>query len=288
MFIASEARAPRDIEQAVHRVAVVLASVPAAQSKLRASNPFGVWDQAAMTLLMLRTVDRDSYDRFTNGQADACDVGQALRSERLVPLVTARGVSLTDEETPAPRPVESGRRMQGRAADVLPRRITAFCNHPSRNTPKTRMKQNMPQRLRPMQVWKAYNRLQPTDSMSPCCPDIDRSRRDHRDDGLRSRRRYVNLSPCRPKCLPAQTACSLRHRLRLSVMHRVDGSVVPLGAVTYSRSMFDPSRLAPDARVRFPGGEGAVTLVRVRQGPYWEFVFRDPSGGFGEGDAAGG
>ena len=46
--------------------------------------------------------------------------------------------------------------------------------------------------------------------------------------------------------------------------------------------MFDPSRLVPDARVRFPGGGDAVTLVRVQQGPYWEFVFRDPAGGFGE------
>ena len=46
--------------------------------------------------------------------------------------------------------------------------------------------------------------------------------------------------------------------------------------------MFDPSQFVPDARVRFPGGEDAVTLVRVRQGPYWEFVFRDASGGFGE------
>ena len=46
--------------------------------------------------------------------------------------------------------------------------------------------------------------------------------------------------------------------------------------------MFDLSRLTPDARVRFPGDEAAVTLVSVRQGPYWEFVFRGPSGGFGE------
>ena len=46
--------------------------------------------------------------------------------------------------------------------------------------------------------------------------------------------------------------------------------------------MFDPSRLTPDARVRFPGDEAAVTLVSVRQGPFWDFVFRGPSGGFGE------
>ena len=46
--------------------------------------------------------------------------------------------------------------------------------------------------------------------------------------------------------------------------------------------MSDPSRLTPDARVRFPGEEEAVTLIRVRQGPFWEFVFRGPAGGFGE------
>ena len=46
--------------------------------------------------------------------------------------------------------------------------------------------------------------------------------------------------------------------------------------------MFEPSRLVPDARVRFPGEEDAVTLVRVREGPFWEFVFRGPSGSLGE------
>ena len=168
-FIASEARAPRDIEQAVHRVVVVLASVPAAQSKLRASNPFGVWDQAAMTLLMLRTVDRDSYDRFTNGQADACDVGQALRSERLVPLVTARGVSLTDEE----------RRHHDRSIRAQMQAVLLMCcrggSLPSaiirEEHTQDRMKQNMPSDY-VEQVWKAYNRLQPT-AMAHA-PDIDR------------------------------------------------------------------------------------------------------------------
>ena len=43
-------------------------------------------------------------------------------------------------------------------------------------------------------------------------------------------------------------------------------------------TVFDPRRLMPDARVRFPGEDEAVTLVRVRQGPFWEFVFRGPSG----------
>ena len=50
----------------------------------------------------------------------------------------------------------------------------------------------------------------------------------------------------------------------------------------HTHVMFEPSRLVPDARVRFPGEEDAVTLVRVREGPFWEFVFRGSSGGLDE------
>ena len=169
LFIASEARAPRDIEQAVHRVAAVLASIPAAQRNLRTDNPFGVWDQAAMTLLMLRAVDRDSYDRFTNGRADACDAGQALRSERLVPLVTERGVSLTDEE----------RRHHDRLIRAQMQAVLLLCSRDGslpasidyREDIQTRMKQNMPSD-HVDEVWRAYDFFRPH-SMS-CWPDIDR------------------------------------------------------------------------------------------------------------------
>ena len=169
LFIASEARAPRDIDQAVHRVAAVLASIPAAQSDLRASNPFGVWAQAALTLLMLRSVDRDSYDGFTNGRADACDVGQALRSERLVPLVTERGVSLTDEER---RHHNQSVRAQMQAVLLMCRRGGSLPSAIIREEYiQDRMKQNMPSDY-VEQVWKAYNRLRPTAMAHG--PDIDR------------------------------------------------------------------------------------------------------------------
>ena len=169
LFIASEARAPRDIEQAVHRVAVVLASIPAAQSGLQASNPFGVWDQAAMTMLMLRAVDRDSYERFTNGQADACDIGQALRSERLLPLVTGRGASLTGEER---RHHNQSVRAQMQAALLMCCRggsLPAAIIHEEHL--QDRMKQNMPSDY-VEQVWKAYHRLR--SAVMAHGPDIDR------------------------------------------------------------------------------------------------------------------
>ena len=53
----------------------------------------------------------------------------------------------------------------------------------------------------------------------------------------------------------------------------------------HTLGMFEPSRLVPDARVRFPGEEDAVTLVRVREGSFWEFVSR-PFGQPRGGDAA--
>ena len=54
----------------------------------------------------------------------------------------------------------------------------------------------------------------------------------------------------------------------------------PAGCHVILSGMFDLSRLTPEACVRWPGD--AVTLVSVRQGPFWEFVFRGPSDGFGE------
>ena len=46
--------------------------------------------------------------------------------------------------------------------------------------------------------------------------------------------------------------------------------------------MFDPSGLVPGARVRLPGDGEVVTLVQVREGPFWEFVFRDGLGALSE------
>lgn len=37
---------------------------------------------------------------------------------------------------------------------------------------------------------------------------------------------------------------------------------------------YDPSLLRPDARVRFPGHVDVVTLLTVKPGPFWDFVYR--------------
>ena len=40
----------------------------------------------------------------------------------------------------------------------------------------------------------------------------------------------------------------------------------------------DVNELKPDARVRLPGRTDAVTLVAVKPGPFYEFVFIGPDG----------
>lgn len=40
----------------------------------------------------------------------------------------------------------------------------------------------------------------------------------------------------------------------------------------------DPSQLVVDAKVRFPGDPDVVALVNVKQGPFWDFVYRDQDG----------
>ena len=46
--------------------------------------------------------------------------------------------------------------------------------------------------------------------------------------------------------------------------------------------MYDPNRLRPDARVRFPGHTDPVILLQVKTGPFWDFVYRCPDGRLGE------
>ena len=41
----------------------------------------------------------------------------------------------------------------------------------------------------------------------------------------------------------------------------------------------DPDDLKPDTRVRFPGDPDIVSLVQVKPGAYWDFVFRTAGGG---------
>ena len=58
----------RDLEQAVHRAAFVLASIPpASDDPFDNSNPMWAWEQTAMTLMILREANRDAYRRFVSG-----------------------------------------------------------------------------------------------------------------------------------------------------------------------------------------------------------------------------
>ena len=66
----------RDLEQSVHRAAFVLASIPPASDD--DSNQMQVWEQTAMTLMILRDVNREAYRRFVSGYGDAFDAGRAV------------------------------------------------------------------------------------------------------------------------------------------------------------------------------------------------------------------
>lgn len=71
----------RDLEQAVHRAAFVLSSIPpASHDPFDKSNPMWAWEQTAMTLMILREVNREAYSRFVSGYGDAFDAGRALEA----------------------------------------------------------------------------------------------------------------------------------------------------------------------------------------------------------------
>ena len=72
----------RDIEQIVHRVALISASLPRGTGE--PSDPAFASEQTGMTLMVLRTVDEDAYRRFTRGESGHFEAIQALR--RQVPL----------------------------------------------------------------------------------------------------------------------------------------------------------------------------------------------------------
>ena len=83
----------RDLEQAVHRVLVVFASVPRSSDDASdMSDAMWAWEQAAMTLMVLREVDRDAYRKFTSRQINAFEAGQALRAApiEIGPVVRTR------------------------------------------------------------------------------------------------------------------------------------------------------------------------------------------------------
>ena len=83
----------RDLEQAVHRVLAVFASVPRSSDDASdMSDAMWAWEQAAMTLMVLREVDRDAYRKFTSRQINAFEAGQALRAApiEISPVVRTR------------------------------------------------------------------------------------------------------------------------------------------------------------------------------------------------------
>lgn len=70
----------RDLEQTVHRVVVVLASIPRpSDNLLDTSNAMWAWEQTAMTLMVLREAAQGAYEAFVTGHFDAFYAGQALR-----------------------------------------------------------------------------------------------------------------------------------------------------------------------------------------------------------------
>lgn len=62
----------RDIEQTVHRAALTLGSIAETKSDLER-------EQAVLTMMVLRDIDRGAYDRFVAGQCDAFDAARALQ-----------------------------------------------------------------------------------------------------------------------------------------------------------------------------------------------------------------
>ncbi len=68
----------RDLEQAVHRAAFVFASIPRGSDD--DSDPMWASEQAAMTLMILREVNREAYRRFVSGYGDAFDAARGLRA----------------------------------------------------------------------------------------------------------------------------------------------------------------------------------------------------------------
>ena len=69
----------RDLEQAVHRAAFVLSSIPpASDDPFDNSNPMWAWEQTATTLMILREVNWDAYRRFVSSYGDAFDAVRPL------------------------------------------------------------------------------------------------------------------------------------------------------------------------------------------------------------------
>ena len=69
-------RSLRDLEQAVHRAAVLLVSIQPLPGELAAI--VNVREQIALTLLVLRDADRAAYEDLVHGRIDGCGAGSSL------------------------------------------------------------------------------------------------------------------------------------------------------------------------------------------------------------------
>ena len=67
----------RDLAQAVHRAMILLASIGPGSASDN-SSVVEVWEQTALTLLVLREADRKAYENFVHRRIDGCDAGNAL------------------------------------------------------------------------------------------------------------------------------------------------------------------------------------------------------------------
>ena len=75
-----EARTLRDLEQLVYRVSLVFTSIPRAPEDAGSTDFRWVWEQAAMTLLILREAAPDTYEAFSAGRDDALQAVAVLRA----------------------------------------------------------------------------------------------------------------------------------------------------------------------------------------------------------------
>ena len=100
-----EDRTLRDLEQVVHRVALVFASIPRAPNDPDSSDFRWVAEQAAMTLLILREADLSAYEAFVAGRDEALEALTALRSYASDLILQRMAVVLlliTHKDTPHP------------------------------------------------------------------------------------------------------------------------------------------------------------------------------------------
>ena len=80
VLVGLQAGSLRYIEQIVHRATMVFASIPDIRlNPMDTSEHMWLWKQLALTLMILRETDEDTYNGLTQGTIDAFDAGESLR-----------------------------------------------------------------------------------------------------------------------------------------------------------------------------------------------------------------